>query len=77
MADHTAPPISDATGSRALKARAFRWNLCLVVGAILTVGAAFFELLPILVAYWLGLGLGIGAIGAMVIYFVAHQELRE
>jgi hypothetical protein len=41
---------------------------------MLTVGAAFFELLPILVAYWLGLGLGIGAIGAMVIYFVAHQE---
>lgn len=77
MADHTASPHSDRAGARALKARAFRWNLCLVVGAMLTVGAALLELLPISVAYWLGLVLGLGAIGAMVVYFAAHQEQRE
>lgn len=77
MTGDTSPRELDVDRARGLKSRAFRWNIGLVLAAMLAVGAAFLELLPLAVAYWLALGLGLGSIGATIVYFVAHQEQRE
>lgn len=77
MTGDTSSGELDLGRARGLKSRAFRWSIGLVLAAMLAVGAAFFELLPLAVAYWLALGFGLGSIGATVVYFVSHQEQRE
>jgi hypothetical protein len=59
------------------KSRAFRWALWLIVGSFVPVGLAFAGVLSVAAAYWAGLLLALGAIAAMVVYFVAHQESRR
>lgn len=61
----------------ALKSRAFRWTIFLILVAMLAAGTALLELIPFVVGYWLTLGCGLGSIGTTTIYFVAHGEQRE
>lgn len=63
--------------ARALKSRAFRWTIFLILDAMLAAGSALLELIPFVVGYWLALGCGLGSIGTTIIYFVAHGEVRE
>lgn len=67
----------DRKKERGLKAKAFRWMLGSTIASGLLVFLAFLELLPLAVAYWVGLLLALLAIGAMAVYFVAHQEERR
>jgi len=60
-----------------IRAQAFRWALLLIAGCFLLVGLAFLGAIPVAVAYWVGLALGLLAIGAMAVYFVTHRESRQ
>jgi len=59
-----------------LKAKAFRWMLGFILLSGLVVALTFAHLLPLVIAYWIGLLLAVLAIGAMAVYFVAHHEVR-
>jgi hypothetical protein len=59
------------------RGRAFRWALSLIVGCFVSVGLAFVGAIPIAAAYWVGIAFALSAVGAMAVYFVAHQEGRQ
>lgn len=59
------------------KIQAFRWMMGFIFADIFGVALLFLGLFPIEIGYWILLFFAAGAIGAMVVFFVAHQEARH